>query len=157
MNGMAAVVYDCDNPYDDIETLMEFLIKRRKHLKLDHERIGVYAVSGHGEMGLHVIMNDNAIYSKGIKGGLLLHGLMRSARELRTDVPLMIVYTDSPDALDMIRSGNQILVRRAQSRGLPIEVIDDAPMKNFQYIDQTERSREILRNCILFMKKHLKA
>jgi hypothetical protein len=78
---------------------------------------------------------------------------MRTPRELREDIPLFVVYTR--DQSMSFNSLSEVFVRRAEAKGVPITVVDDASAKNFQFEDPSERSKEILRDTIRFLKSHL--
>ena len=152
-SGLAAVAYDVDSPGDDVYDLLKYLRRHHEALRLDSSRIGVHSLSGHGRLALRLITETKASFAQGIKAAVFLHSDMRTPRELREDIPLFVVYTR--DQSMSFNSLSEVFVRRAEAKGVPITVIDDASAKNFQFEDPSERSKEILRDTIRFLKSHL--
>jgi len=152
-SGMAVVFYEADSPSDDVFDLLDFLKRNRRRLRLDMDRIGLHAFSGHSKLALRLAAETKASYARGVKAALFLHAQMKSPRPLRQDVPLFVVYTreDGTDMADL----NEVFVRRARARNVPITVADDAGWKGFHFQDPSERSREIVQELVRFLQSHL--
>ncbi len=154
-SGMAAVLFQArPQQPKDTEDLIDFLRKNARRLSLDPERIVLWASSGNANVALPLMMQPERTY---IRAGVIYYGMSGQESHRipkRQDVPLLVVR----NGFDFYHLNTNIdqFVANALERDLDIEVINYVRSKHaFDVLDDSERSRDIIRRTIAFMKFHL--
>jgi hypothetical protein len=172
-SGMAAVIYGPKAPAEDIDAALAYVRANAERFDLDTERIALFAFSGHGPVGLSLLMRERLAcavvlcgYTMDANGSTAVadaaaeygfadacHG--RSADDLPTDVPLLFVRAGRDwgpglnDALDVVIKG-------ALARNLPMTVINHASGDHgFECDEDSDISREIIGNILRFLRARL--
>jgi dienelactone hydrolase len=176
-SGLVAITYETREPTVDIRELLAYVRQNASSLGVDENRIGVWACSGNVPMALSVLMQETGDY---LKCAVLYYGFMldcegpnsvaeaaetvgfvnpcvgRTIDDLPQDVPLFIVRAgqDNPPL-------NQTIDRflgKAVARNMPVTLTNhsDGPHA-FDILDNSEISREIIRQTLAFMQFHLSA
>jgi dienelactone hydrolase len=170
--GIAGITYENREPAD-VHALMLDLRRRASELRIDPDRIGVWACSGHVPMALGVMAADRVACAALLYGFLLdLDGataVADAARQFRMTVP-PVSLGDLPRELPilLVRAGrdatpglNQTLQRfaaAAEEREMRLTVIDHVEGQHaFDLLDPTPRSREVLDEVLAFLRQELGA
>ncbi|MGH9716314.1 MAG: alpha/beta hydrolase [Candidatus Acidiferrales bacterium] len=173
-SGMAAVIFGNQEPTADVHFALQHIRQNAASLGIDEKRIGVAACSGNVAVALSALMQD-----AGLKCAALLYGYTldlyaatgvadmarlygfdnacagKSVDDLPSDVPLFLVragrdqFTGLNDALDLF-------LATALARNLPVTLVNHANGPHaFDLDDDSETSREIVKQILAFMQFHL--
>jgi acetyl esterase/lipase len=174
-SGIAAILYSNRQPVDDVQTILQHLRDHAASLGIDGRRLGLFAASGHVPLALWLLMQPErrevrcAVLCCGYM--LDLHGASsvadmqksfpfanpgtgKSMENVRNDVPLLVVRAGRDqfgvnESLDDFISG-------ALDRDLPVRLINHAGAPHaFDLFDDSEATREIIREILRFMQFHL--
>ena len=177
-SGLIAITYATSEPAADIYDLLRHIRQSAASLNIDENRIGVWACSGNVPNALSVLMQES---SDDLKCAVLCYGYMldlggdtgvaeaaktwgfvnpcsgRSLTDLPNDTPLFIVRAGQDQIPHLNEMINRFLVK-ALSRNLPITFTNHALASHaFDVLDDSETSREIVRQLLAFMRFHLLA
>ncbi|HEV2881153.1 MAG TPA: hypothetical protein VGX24_07740 [Pyrinomonadaceae bacterium] len=175
-SGLAAITYTNREPAADLDHLLRYVRQDAARLRIDERRIGLWASSGNVPLALSALMRDG---HDELKCAVLCYGLMldldgfthvaeaaatwgfvnpcagKSLAELRDDVPLFIVRAGQ----DQIPHLNETLDRfltKALARNLPVTFVNHVAAPHaFDLFDESETSREIIRQILAFMRFQL--
>jgi dienelactone hydrolase len=177
-SGLVAITYTTSNePAADIHALIQHLRQNAAVFGIDENRIGLWACSGNVPNALSVLMHEAQDY---LKCAVLLYGLMldlegatsvadaarqwgfanpcaeKSVADLPKNIPLFIARAgqDAPQLNETIDR----FLSKALSHNLPITFVNypTAPHA-FDIMDDSEMSREIIRQILTFIRFHLLA
>jgi dienelactone hydrolase len=176
-SGLVAIIYETREPTVDIRELLAYVRQNASSLGVDENRIAVWACSGNVPMALSVLMQGTSDY---LKCAVLYYGFMldcegsnsvaeaaetvgfvnpcvgRTVDDLPQDVPLFIVRAgqDNPRLNETIDR----FLGKAVVRNMPVTLTNysDGPHA-FDILDDSEISREIIRQTLAFMRLHLSA
>ena len=178
-SGLAAITYTTGNePAADIHAMIEYIRENAASLGIDAHRIGVWACSGNVPNALSVLIQEDRDY---LKCAVLCYGLMldmdgatnvadaarrwgfadpcagKSVADLPQDVPLFIARAgqdETPhlnETIDRFLSGALIC-------NLPITFVNHPSAPHaFDLMQDSETTREIIRQILAFMRLHLRA
>jgi dienelactone hydrolase len=176
-SGLVAITYTNREPAADCYALLEHLRANAAALGIAGDRMAVWASSGNVPLALSVLMRESPKY---LKCAVLYYGLMldldgstnvaeaakqfrfanpcvgKSVDDLPEDLPMFIVRAgqDNPglnEALDRF-------VAKSLNRNLPITFVNyPAAPHAFDLLLDSERSREIIRQTLTFLRFHLSA
>jgi acetyl esterase/lipase len=163
-------------PVADTNALLQYVRKNARALKIDDHRIGIWACSGHVPNALSVLMQPAHDY---LKCAVLCYGVMmdlegytctaesskmfgfvnacagKSVDDLPTDLPLFVVRAGQDEIPHLNETLDRFLAK-ALSCNLPITCVNHATGPHaFDLFDDTEGSREIIRQILAFMQFHL--
>jgi dienelactone hydrolase len=173
-SGMIAITYSPTEPAADTLALLLDVRSRAEALGIDETRIGIWACSGNVPNALWVLMNEG----EHLRCAVLCYGLMldldggttvaeaakafgmanpvagKSVSDMPKGLPLLIVRAgqDRPglnQTIDRFVSG-------ALGSNLPVTVVNlPAAQHAFDIMDDSEVSREAIRQILSFMQFHL--
>lgn len=176
-SGLVAITYTTGKePAADIHALLHYVRQNAAVLGIDENRIGVWACSGHVPNALSLLMQEAQDY---LKCAVLCYGYMldldgstgvaeaaktfrfvnpcegKSVEDLPQDMPLFIVRAGQDEMPHLNETIDRFLAR-ALMGNLPITFTNHpAAPHAFDLMDDSETSREIIRQILAFMRFHL--
>jgi tetratricopeptide (TPR) repeat protein len=150
-SGMAAVTYQSRGEEADADSddLLDYVRRNAAALRVDENRLSLWSCSANVRVGLSATMQPGRNY---IRSAVFYYGLM-SLPAVRPEVPIFVARAgyDNPQL-------NQTLdayVRRALDAEAQVTLVNYADGQHaFDVRDDTERSREIVRQTLDFIKFH---
>jgi len=178
-SGMVAITCTTGkDPAADIRALLEYVRQNAAVLGIDGDRIGLWACSGNVPNALSVLMHEGRDY---LKCAVLCYGLMldlqgatsvaeaarqwgfvnpcagRSVADLPQDIPLFIVRAGQDETPHLNETMDRFL-GEALAYNLPITLVNHPTAPHaFDIMQDSETSREIIRQILAFMGSHLLA
>jgi acetyl esterase/lipase len=176
-SGFVAVTYTNREPTVDLLALLEHVRQNAAALGLDENRIGLYAASGHVPLALFALMQEGraalkcAVLSCGYmldldgstgvaematQVGFVNPAAGHSVDDFPKDVPVFIVRAAQeqfPHLNDMLDR----FVAKALNRNLPITLVNHQGPHGFEILQDSDASREAIRQMLGFMRFHLLA
>ena len=176
-SGLVAITYTTGNePAADVHAAIQYVRQNAAELRIDENRIGLWSCSGNVPNALSVLMQDDRDY---LKCAVLCYGLMldldgatsvadsarqwgfanpcagRSIADLPPDVPLFMVRAGR-DEIPHLNETMDRFLSHGLIQNLPITFVNypTAPHA-FDVMDDSERTREIIRQILAFMRFHL--
>jgi len=175
-SGMVAIAYSAREPAADIEALLQYVRQNAESLGIDKNRIGVWACSGNVPNALSLLMQQGRDY---LKCAVLCYGVMldlegytstaesakrfgfvntcagKSVDDLPRDTPLFIVRAGQ-DEMPHLNETLDRFVAKALSCNLAVTLTNHATAPHaFDVLDDSETSREVIRQILAFMRFHL--
>jgi dienelactone hydrolase len=174
-SGMVAIVYSNRQPVEDLQSLLKHLREDAATLGIDADRLGVWAGSSHVPLALSVLMRTErrdvscAVFCYGcmldLDGATSVADMRRTypfanpcagktMDDVRDDVPMLIARAGQDqfgvnESLDAFVAG-------ALHKDLPLTLINHARARHaFDMFDDSEATREIIRDILRFMQFHL--
>ena len=172
-SGMVAIAYTNREPVADLDALLEHLRQHAAALGIDEQRIGVWACSGNVPLALWALMRGD------LRCGALLYGFMldldgatgvaeaaqafrftnpnagASLENLKDDLPLLIVRAGQEQFPGLNESIDRFFAK-ALTLNRPITLINHATGPHlFDLLDNSETSREIVRQVLTWMRTSL--
>jgi acetyl esterase/lipase len=173
-SGMVAVTYANRQP-EDVALVMRHLRANAGTLGIDPDRIAVCAFSGNAPTALSLLLRDAEVpvacavlgygYTLDLEGATHVADAAKrfyfatpaagkSIDDLRADVPLFLVRAGRDDA--GLNTALDRFVGAALSRNWPITVTNYATAPHaFDIVDDSEPSRELMRQMLGFLRFHL--
>jgi acetyl esterase/lipase len=177
-SGMVAITYSNREPAADVHTLVQYVRKNGASLGVDESRIGLWASSGNVPLALSLLMQDSATP---LKCAILCYGYMldhegstgvadaaknfgfanpcagKSVEDLRRDIPLFLARAGN-DQMPHLNETLDRFVVEAFGRDLPLTLVNYASAPHaFDLFQDTETSREIVRQILAFLRFHLQS
>lgn len=176
-SGMVAITYSPLEPASDAQALLRYVRQNAEALGIDEDRIGVWACSGNVPNALSVLLSEAG---GGLKLAVLFYGYMldldgaenvasasktfgfanpaagKAVEDFPRDLPLFLARAgqDTPQLNETIDS----FVAEALARNLPLSVVNHPGAPHaFDLFDDSEATREIVRQALSFMRLHLQA
>jgi acetyl esterase/lipase len=175
-SGLVAITYTNREPTADIGELLQYVRQNAAALGIDENRIGVWACSGNVPLALSVLMQKARDY---LKCAVLCYGIMldlegstvvaesarkwgfvnpcdgKSIDDLSKDIPLFIARAGQ-DQMPHLNETIDRFVVHALSRNLPVTFANHPTAPHaFDVMDDSETSRQIIKEIIAFMRFHL--
>jgi acetyl esterase/lipase len=175
-SGMAAITYSIDEPVADLDALVRYVRENASELGIDRNRLALWACSGNVPTALSLLMQPD---SDSLKCAVFCYGAMldldgstgiaesseawgfanpsagRSVEEISIDVPLFIARAGR-DQIPGLNDSIDRFVVHAVRRNLPITFVNHAKGPHwFDVLDDSETSRQIIREIVAFMRFHL--
>jgi acetyl esterase/lipase len=173
-SGMAAVIYGNQEPAADVHFVLQHIRQNAASLGIDEKRIGLAASSGSVAVALSALMREASLKcaallygftldldgATGVADTAKLYGFAnacagKSVDDLPSDVPLFLVragreqFAGLNDALDLF-------LAKALARNLPVTLVNHATGPHgFDLDDDSETSREVVKQILAFMRFHL--
>ena len=177
-SGLVGITYTNRDPVADLDHLVTFVHNNSESLGIDERRVAVWACSGNVPTALGLLMQERPVR---FKAAALSYGVMldpdgsigiekaaaqlgfanpcarRSVADLPPDLPLMVVRAGQ-DAVPGVNVSIDHFVASALASNLPVTVMNHptAP-HSFDLLDDTEASREAIRQILAFLCVHLRA
>ncbi|HWS55303.1 MAG TPA: hypothetical protein VN228_14295 [Pyrinomonadaceae bacterium] len=150
-SGMAAVTYESRGQEADADTddLLDYVRKNAAALKVDENRVSIWACSANVRAGLSAVLQPSRTY---IRSAVFYYGFM-ALPAVRADVPLFVARA----GYDNLQLNNTLdaYVRRALDAEAQVTLVNYADGQHaFDVRDDTERSREIVRQTLDFIRFH---
>jgi dienelactone hydrolase len=171
-SGLIAVTYETAQPVSDIHAVVAHIQENAAALGIDARRIGLWACSGNVPVALAALMREPGRCAVLYYGYMLDWGKSRIVAKaaqrvgfanpcavdafdaLPRQVPLFVVKAGR----DHNRLNETIdrFVSEARSRGVPVTLVNYAEGQHaFDIVDDSERSREIVKQTLAFMRSCL--
>ncbi len=176
-SGMIAITYETQQPGSDIDELLKYIRQNATSLKINENKIGIWSCSANVLTALSILMQERREY---LQCAVLYYGLMltpdqkyratldslsktvnfsterlENIKYFHTDLPIFIVRA----GLDNVPRLNQTMdyfVTKAVSNNVPIIFINYTEGHHgFDAYDDNEKSCQIIKQTIDFMKFHL--
>ena len=174
-SGLVAILYSNREPVDDAQRVLQHLRENAADLGIDATRLGLWAASANVPLALWILMQHER---HDVKCAVLYCGYMldlngatsvadmqknfpfanpgagKTMDDVRTDVPLLVVRAGGDqfgvnESLDSFIAG-------ALHRDLPVRMINHARAPHaFDLFEDSEATREIIREILRFMQFHL--
>lgn len=174
-SGLAAILYSNRQPVDDVEAILQHVREHAASLGIDGSRLGLFATSGHVPLALSLLMQSErrevtcAVlccgYMLDLNGATSVADMQKtygfanpcagkSMDAVRRDVP-MLVARAGRDQFGVNESLDNFIGAALHS-DLPLTLINHAGAPHaFDLFDDTEATREIIREILRFMRFHL--
>ncbi len=154
VNGMVAVNYQSRQgaAFKDTNDLIDYLRSNASTLQIDADRIGIWTSSGNVAVGLPLSMQENREY---IRCAVVYYGIAELSI-LRQTLPLFVVRSGQ-DARGLNQAIDQF-VQTALLSDLNFQFINYLEGQHaFDIVDDNDRSREIIKQTLDFLKTNLAA
>jgi hypothetical protein len=176
VSGMAAVTYSTSAPAQDAGRVADFIARRGAELRIDANRVGVWASSGNGPVALGFLMEKRPVVRAAVLSNMYTLDAAditavaeasatyrfvnatagRSVADLPTDVPMQIVRCGQDDA--GLNAALDRFVADAVRANLPVAFVNHATAPHaFEINVDTPVSHHILDGMLSFMRFHLGA
>lgn len=177
-SGMMAIAYTNREPAADLDALLEHLRQNAPTLGIDGDRIGVWGCSGNVPLALSALMQPGRAF---LKCAALLYGFMldldgatgvaeaaqmfrftnpnagKSLDDLPATLPLMIVRAGREQFPHLNDSIDRFFAQ-ALTLNRPVTLVNHATGPHaFDLLDDSETSREIIRQILGFFRSQLAA
>jgi len=175
-SGLVAITYTNREPVADLHALLHYVRQNAASLSIDQNRMGLLAFSGNVPLALSVLMQDA---QEQVKCAVLQNGYMldldgatgvadaasqwkfvnassgKSVDDLPPDLPLFIARAGQ-DAMPGLNDALDRFMAHALTRNLPVTLVNHRTGPHaFDILDDSEASREIIRQMLAFMRFHL--
>ncbi len=175
-SGLAAIAYTNRDPVVDLGRLLVHLREQAGSLGLDETRVGLFACSGNVPTALSALMEDadgsfacaalsygytldeggaTHVADTAARFGFVNPSAGRSVDDLPADLPLFLVRAGQ----DVMPGLNETLDRflsGALAHNLPVTLVNLASAPHaFDLYDDSEASRETIRQVLAFLRRHL--
>ncbi len=174
-SGLTAVVYTTRTPATDIHAVLEHVRRNAASWGVDARRIGLLAASANVVVALSALMHDTDLKCAALLYGFTLdlggstavaemsrtYGFVnacagRSVDDLPSELPLFVVRAGR-DHFAGLNSSLDTFLTRALARNLPLRFINYAAgAHGFDLEEDTDTSRDIVRQTLEFLQFHLK-
>jgi len=155
-SGMIAITYETQDPDLDIHDLVNYTRANGLLLRVDKDRICLWASSAHLRTALIALTDTSAEYHDSLACAVIYYGIIppASADNLSADIPLFIVKAGKDVAPLNIKLDQ--FVEKAREVNIPLEFVDyEDGIHGFDFWQDTDESREIIKQTLEFMKAHL--
>lgn len=154
LTGMIAVNYQSRQgaAFKDTNDLIDYLRSNASTLQIDADRIGIWTCSGNVSVGLPLAMQANRPY---IRCAAVYYG-MADVNVSRQTLPLLVVRAGQ-DARGLNRAIDEF-VKNALTSDLNFQFINYLEGQHaFDIVDDNDRSRQIIKQTLEFLKTNLTA
>jgi hypothetical protein len=175
-SGLTAITYANREPISSAAALLQHLRQNSASLGIDENRIGLWASSGNVPLALGLLMEGEYLKCAALCYGYLLdldgaRGVSKmsamfgfanpcagkSVDDLPKNVPLLIVRAGR-DQMPHLNETIDRFLPRALACNLPFRLVNHSAAPHaFDLSDDSETSREIIRQVLSFMRFHLSA
>ena len=175
-SGIVAITYTNRDPATDAHAVLQHVRQNAASLRIDENRIGVWASSGNVPTALSVLMQDRADYlrcavlcyaymldldgSTAIADAARTFGFVnpcagKSVDDLPRDLPLFIARAGQ-DQMPGLNDALDRFLSQALARNLPVTFVNHSTAPHaFDLFEDSETSREIIRRMLAFLQFHL--
>lgn len=178
VSGIAAIAYTNREPVADLQALLKHIHEHADALRIEPTRVGVLAVSGNVPTALTTIMQDAvrppqcAVFGYGClldfdgatdvaeaarQFGFVNGSAGRTMEDLRRDVPLFITRAGR-DQFPAMNASIDRFIAQGLVANLPMTLVNHADGPHaFDLFDDSQTSRDILRQTLQFLRQYLVA
>lgn len=177
-SGMAGIVYETNDPKNDLISLTEFIKSDQVNLSINKNSIGAFFCSGNTPTGISYVLNSTSIFSCAVlyygfcltqdcenlttieslfkQMGFQKPPILPDPADWKKDVPLLVVRAGL-DNTPYLNPTIQNFLNQAIKFNLPLTYVNypDAP-HGFDVYTDNETTRQIIKNTIEFWKSNLK-
>ncbi len=176
-SGMVGITYSTgQEPAADVLAVLQYVRQNAASLGIDESRIGLWACSGHVPTALSVLMQEDR---EGLQCAALCYGVTldldgatgvaeaarmfrfanpsagKSVEDLPRDLPLFLVRSGRDETPHLNEALDRFLAK-ALAGNLPFTLVNHATAPHaFDLMDDSETSREIIRQVLAFLRFHL--
>jgi acetyl esterase/lipase len=152
-SGLVAVNYESRQTETaaDTDDLIKYLRANASALKIDENKVAIWACSANVRTALPLVMQPERRY---VRAAVFYYGIMNE-QPTRRDVPLFVARAgfDSLQLNDSI----DLFVKRAVDEEVEVNFVNYAEGQHgFELFDDTERSREIVRQTLDFITTNVR-
>ncbi len=172
--GMVGIVYDTEEPDQDIETLLAFIQENAADLRLDPEQIGLMSTSANVPTVMSYLMKEGR---NGIQFGVYYYGLSLTPDHAYFDALISncttrgclyaelsdVSYVDPDLPLFVVKAGQDFIphlneamdhfIKYVEDAGADVTVIDyEDGVHGFDTEQKTDESAEIIAQTVEFMQ-----
>ncbi len=134
----------------DAADLVAYVRSNAATLKIDENKIGIWACSANVRVGLPLAMDESRKY---VRTAVMYYGVMDSEK-VRYDVPMLVARAGQD--IPLINNTIDAYITRAIAQDAPLTLISYADGQHaFDILDNTDQSREIVKQTLDFLKFHL--
>jgi hypothetical protein len=155
-SGMIAIAYETHDPDVDIHDLLNYTRANGSWLRIDKDRICLWASSASSPTALIALTDPSVEYHDSLACAVIYYGVTppASADDLSADIPLFIVKAGKDDAFLNIKLDQ--FVEKAREAKIPLEFVDyEDGIHGFDFWQDTDESREIIKQTLEFMNTYL--
>jgi acetyl esterase/lipase len=150
--GLAAISYDARTPSVTPDTidLVKYVRENSAALGVDPERMALWSCSANVNLGLPLVLDETRKY---IRAAVFYYGVMND-HPSRSDVPLFVARAgnDNPNLNRSIDG----FVAAALADEVPVQLVNYADGQHgFDIVDDTERTRDVVRQTLDFLRFNL--
>lgn len=174
-SGLVAITYSAAEPVSDLDALLGYVRQNAAELGIDENRIGFWACSGNVPNALSALMRET---NDCLKCAVLLYGLMldldgstnvaqaanifgfanpaagKSVDDFPAELPLFIARAGQDHS--QLNETIDCFLAKALSRNLPVTFVNHHTGPHFfDVMDDSEMSRQIIRQVLEFLQFHL--
>lgn len=174
-SGVAAILYSNREPIDDVQAILAHLREQATSLGIDGSRIGLFASSANVPLAVWLLMQADR---REIRCAVLCCGYMldlngatsvadmqklfpfanpgagKTMDDVRNDVPLLVIRAGRDQF--GVNTSLDGFIAGALHRDLPVRMINHAGAPHaFDLFEDSEATREIIREILRFMQFHL--
>ena len=175
-SGMIAVTYESEKSSFETDTLIKFLQKNAEKYNIDLNRIAIFGCSANTLTALSLLQESSNIFKCAIfyYAALLTPDQkyfstidaaaketgyywtdLRKIRKIPQEIPLFIVRAGK-DKYQIIKESTDYFVSEITKLNIPFTFINYAEgQHDFDILDDTQTSREIIKQTINFLQSHL--
>lgn len=177
-SGMAAIVYETDDPKNNLTSLIEYIKSEQENLSVNKNSIGAFVCSGNTPTGISYILNSSGIFSCAVlyygfflsqdvenlsaiealfkQKGFQKPPVLADPDDWRNDVTLLIVRAGQ-DNTPYLNQSMQNFLDKAIRQNLPITLINyQKGVHGFDVYSDNDTTRQIIKNTIEFWKVNFK-
>ena len=153
-SGMVGITYeagtDPSGSYHDLAALIDHVRAGAADLHVDANRVGLWSCSGNVLMGLPVALDETRKY---IRAAVFYYGVMTD-HPTRNDVPFFVARAGDDDP--QLNGSIDVFMKAAVEEEVPVTFVNYVGAQHaFDLLDDNERTREIIRQTIDFLKFNL--
>ena len=174
-SGLVVILYSNREPVDDAQRVLQHLRENAADLDIDETRLGLFAASANVPLALWLLMQPDR---REIRCAVLWNGYMldlngatsvadmqklfpfvnpaagKTLDDVRSDVPLLVVRAGRDQF--GVNTSLDSFIAGALQKDLPLTMINHAGAPHaFDLFEDSEATREIIREILRFMKFHL--
>ncbi len=149
--GFVAVSYEADSLYDDFENVVQFLDNHERALRLDLNRLAVWAASEHGRFAGSILTHPQI--AERLRAVAFFNGDPEPVKLSPSHIAFFLCYPRSGSRWDTMMRAFHI---RLNDAGNPVIAYTDGPGKNmFGPENMADESAEILDHLFRFLRERL--
>jgi AraC family transcriptional regulator len=173
-SGLIGITYENHDPMGDFDALFRYIGENAESLGIDEQRIGVWACSGNVPRALAMLMEKRDLKCAALCYGVTLDldgasGVAeaarmwrfanptagKSVRDLPPEVPLFIAR-GGRDEVPQLNEALDRFIAHGLAANLPITIANHPTGPHaFDVMHDSETSREIVRQILTFLRRHL--
>lgn len=151
-SGLIAISYETRtaDPNADTQELIEYVRKNAASLKVDENSICLWSCSANVRVGLPLVMQAERKY---IRCAVVYYGAA-AVPSMRNDVPIFMARAGRD--MTNLNAGIDNFVRASLAEDVPVTLVNYVNGRHaFDLIDDTDESREVIKQTLGFIKFHL--